>query len=69
MPYLQDLNTLDFSIWHILYAIDQAMPRINLAALVQYIIMEWDWLTDWEYLPLILLPPRGRHGKNGAFIE
>ncbi len=68
MPYLQDLNTLEFSIWHILYAIDQAMPRINLAALVQYIVMEWDWLAA-EYLPLILLLSGGRHGKNGAFIE
>ncbi len=45
LPYLPDLNQLDFTIWRVLQAISQASPHTNLDSLRQSIAAEWDWLA------------------------
>jgi hypothetical protein len=45
LPFLPDLNPLDFAIWAILPAKVQAMPHANLDALRPSIVVEWDCLV------------------------
>jgi hypothetical protein len=72
-PYLPDLNLLDFYIWSVFQAKDQAMPRANLAALRPSITMELDWLAvvyiDKTCHSFCRCRLEAVVAKNGAFIE
>jgi hypothetical protein len=64
LPYLPDLNLLDFSTSSILQAKGQATPHANFAALRPSVTAEWDRLPavkNPQDLPLFLPPPLSRH--------
>jgi hypothetical protein len=45
LPFMPDLNPLDFTIWHTLQAKTQATPHANLDSLHLSLAVEQDWLA------------------------
>jgi hypothetical protein len=45
LPFMPDLNPLNFTIWHTLQAKAQATPHANLDTLHLSLAMEQDWLV------------------------
>jgi hypothetical protein len=70
LPFSPDLNLLDFSTWSVLQEkVKQGSTQVGSTS-VHHQALESD-VTGLHSLDLLLFPPlpRGRHGKNGSYIE